>query len=525
MKTKLYFLSVIAILLKPIALTAQHTNILITNLQQPEEVTIAISPVNLLNVVSAQNMQSLNHSHDGGYTWERETMTSMYGLAGDPVIIIDTLGYVYYFHLSSSYTVPYNTVVDWLDRIVCQRSLDEGRTWDPGVGIGLNGTKDQDKPWACVNRTNNDLYVTWTQFDEYGSADTSKKSNILFSKTSDRGITWSTPLQLNHVSGDCIDDDNTTEGAVPCDGPEGQIYVSWAGPSGLVFNRSLDYGETWLDNEIFIDSLPGGWAFDIPGIARCSGMPVTCCDISHSPYRGSIYVNWSDQRNGIDDTDIWFKKSTDGGNTWSEKKRINNDPPGKQQFFPWMTVDNVTGYIWLIFYDKRDCIDYQTDVYCAVSKDGGETFSDFKINEQSINLAGNIFIGDYINISAVNNVVRPIWTSIINHYLTVVTAIIDTLYTPVEKLVEEKNNAAVYPNPFTESTWFTYKINIPKILTLQVLDLQGNMIKTIFENKFIEAGRHYEHFDPSSMNLASGVYYFRLLGNDFYVSSKIVHIK
>ncbi len=117
----------------------------------------------------------------------------------------------------------------------------------------------------------------------------------------------------NEISGDCIDSDNTTEGAVPAVGPDGEVYVAWSGPEGLIFDRSLDGGDTWLDNDIFIGNHPGGWNFNIPGINRCNGLPITCCDLSYSQYRGTIYVNWTDQRNGEDDTDVWIAKSTDGG--------------------------------------------------------------------------------------------------------------------------------------------------------------------------------------------------------------------
>lgn len=88
-------------------------------------------------------------------------------------------------------------------------------------------------------------------------------------------------------------------------------------------------------------------------VFRANGLPITYCDHSGRPYNGTIYINWSDQRNGPSDTDIWLVKSTDGGATWSQPARVNNDPPGKQQFFTWMTIDQVTGYLWFVFYDRR----------------------------------------------------------------------------------------------------------------------------------------------------------------------------
>ena len=109
--------------------------------------------------------------------------------------------------------------------------------------MGRNGNKAQDKEWAVVDSATNTIYVTWTQFDEYGTSDPAKFSNIMFSTSTDGGATWSEALQINEISGDCVDSDNTTEGAVPAVGPNGEIYVAWSGPEGIVFDRSLDGGE------------------------------------------------------------------------------------------------------------------------------------------------------------------------------------------------------------------------------------------------------------------------------------------
>jgi len=117
---------------------------------------------------------------------------------------------------------------------VVQKSTDKGSTWSTGTFMGLNGTKQQDKQWAAIDRRNNTIYVTWTEFDRYGSSAPTDSSRIMFSKSTDGGNTWSTQKRINKKSGDCVDSDNTVEGAVPAVGPNGEIYVTWAGPDGLV---------------------------------------------------------------------------------------------------------------------------------------------------------------------------------------------------------------------------------------------------------------------------------------------------
>jgi Neuraminidase (sialidase) len=153
-------------------------------------------------------------------------------------------------------------------------------------------------------------------------------------------------------------------------------------------------------------------------------MPNIEVDHSNGPNRGNIYVNWSDQKNGENDTDIWLISSKNNGQTWSKPIRVNNDRTKTHQFLSWMDVDPSTGYIYIVFYDRRHSKDDQTDVYLAISKNGGLSFSNHRINKETFTPKTNVFFGDYNDISAINGVVRPIWTQQIDDELSIHTAII-----------------------------------------------------------------------------------------------------
>lgn len=521
MKTTVLVFGMIIILLGSIRSSAQYTNILVSDEEDPNETAIFINPKNTSQIVAGANLNSCYVSSDGGQNWNRKTMTSDLGVWGDPCVVVDTNGYFYFFHLS------YPSQATWLDQIVCQRSTDGGLSWSSGSGMGKNDPKEQDKEWACVNPLNNEIYVTWTQFDAYGSIDPADKSNIMFSKSTDQGITWSNALQINEVPGNCVDSDSTTEGAVPAAGPDGEIYVSWAGPAGLVFDRSLDGGQTWLEHDIFIGDIPGGWDYSVPGIYRANGLPITCCDLSNGPNRGNIYINWTDERNNnglLQDVDVWLVKSTDGGNTWSTPRRVNDDTPGKQQFFTWMTIDQVTGYLWFVFYDRRSYDDTRTDVYMAVSKDGGETFENFKISESPFIPNSNVFFGDYTGISAYDNVIRPIWTRLDTYNLSAWTAIVDPTGIKEDNSIPMAIEQA-YPNPFNESSVFSFRLRVPTLISLCVYDFFGHKVSTLIENSVMEPGKYIRQFEPGKYNLPSGVYYFSLTGNGINKQQKIVYQK
>ncbi|MFT4663499.1 MAG: hypothetical protein ACI8YQ_002167 [Polaribacter sp.] len=391
----------------------------------PCEPSIFINPKNPNNIVAGAVLNTYHYSFDAGASWEKGTLESSHGVYGDPCITADLDGNFYYFHLAD----PDGT--NWqspriLESIIVQKSTDGGKTWNDGAAIGATPPKQQDKEWSCVNPLDNSIYTTWTQFDKYGSKEPDCQSLILFSKSTDGGATWTRPTTLSQFPGNCIDDDNTVEGAVPAAGPNNEVYVAWGFDNKIYFDRSMDSGETWLEKDIVVAAQPGGWDMTIPGVGRANGMPVTRVDLSDSPHRGTIYINWADASNGPDNTDIFVSYSKDNGNSWSTPVKVNNDLTKKHQFFPWMDVDPVTGAIYVVYYDRSAYEDFNTDVVLASSTDGGRTFKNEVISESPFITPGEfVFFGDYNNISAYGGKVRPIWTRYEDKKLSIWTALID----------------------------------------------------------------------------------------------------
>ncbi len=404
---------------------AQYPNVLVSNpsFNDPEEVSIAINPTNPQNLAAGANIRYYYYSTNGGLNWTQGQLGSTYGVWGDPCTIYDHLGNLYFAHLSNPPSPGY-----WIDRIVVQKSTNGGATWNNGVGVGFNPpVKNQDKEWLAADMTDSphrgNVYMAWTEFDNYGSSNPADSTRILFARSTDQGTTWSAPVRVSDRGGDCVDEDNTVEGAVPSVGPDGTVYTTWSGPLGLMFDKSTDGGATW-GSDIFVAAQPGGWDFAVSGIYRANGMPITACDVSTSTHRGNVYVCWSDQRNGLTDTDVFLVKSTDGGQTWGSVRRVNNDLTTRHQFFVWMTIDQTTGYLYFVFYDRRNTSGNTTDVYMARSTDGGETFSNFLVSQSSFTPQSGVFFGDYTNIAAMNGKIYPIWMRLDGSSLSVWTALV-----------------------------------------------------------------------------------------------------
>jgi len=526
------FLLLVSHCLFPAVLAAQYQNVRVSSptANQPEEVSIAINPTNPQNLVAGANLRYAYRSTNGGLTWIESQLTSTYGVYGDPCVTFDALGNAYYGHLSNPPSGGY-----WIDRIVVQKSTDGGTTWNTGAGIGYNPPRrNQDKEWLIADMTNssyrNNIYAAWTEFDAYGSASPNDSSRILFSRSTDGGLTWSTPVRVSDRGGNCIDSDSTVEGAVPAVGPNGEVYLSWSGPLGIMFDKSTDGGVTFGADR-FVTHQPGGWDFDVPGIYRCNGLPVTVCDVSTSPYRGTIYINWSDQRNGLNNTDVFLIKSTDGGNTWSNVKRVNDDLTTTHQFFSWMTLDPTTGFVYIVFYDRRNYTTTQTDVYVARSTDGGETFQNFRVSQSAFSPQASIFFGDYTGIAALNRTIYPIWMRMDGTTLSVWTAIIHdtTSSTRVDFVSQPETNFQLlqnYPNPFNPTTTIDFYVGQPSNVSLLVFDVVGRHVATLVDG-FLREGWHSVRWTATDeeRSHSTGVYFLQLTAGSYVERKKLLLLR
>jgi len=393
---------------------------------EPCEPSIAIDPTNPKRMVAGSILNNVYKSNDGGITWDHDVMKSRHGVYGDPTIVASPLGDFYYLHLGDPENRGWSSE-RLLESIVIQELKEKKfsckkNCWTDGIAIGKNAPKDQDKQWATTSKDGSEIYVTWTEFDLYESTEPNDHSRILFSKGKKGEASFSKPITISDVEGGCMDDDNTVEGAVPAAGLNNEVYVAWAHQENIYFNKSLDGGITWMPKSKVAMEIPGGWNQEIPGVYRANGMPILLSDLSNGPNRGNLYLCWSDERNG--DVDVFVSSSSDGGEHWTEPVRVNNDKGSAHQFFPWMAVDAVTGNLYAVFYDRRNHSDYNTDVYLASSNDGGKTWTNERISEKPFITNASVFLGDYNNISAVNGVVRPIWTRIDNYKTSVWIALI-----------------------------------------------------------------------------------------------------
>ncbi len=125
-----------------------------------------------------------------------------------------------------------------------------------------------------------------------------------------------------------------------------------------------------------------------------------------------------------DDGDIYLMRSFDGGKTWKEPIRVNQDRTSRTQFFPAVAI-GPDGVVHLMWGDMRDDPqEVRYNIYYTKSEDQGETFG-FTLPEQNFTapdtrvsdfpsnslraFPGGQFIGDYFAITVSDADVYMVW--------------------------------------------------------------------------------------------------------------------
>ncbi|MBA3662649.1 MAG: exo-alpha-sialidase [Bacteroidetes bacterium] len=496
---------------------AQFPNILISSQLEPKGVSIAINPKNATQIIAGAGMANAYYSEDSGNSWKKnDNICEAFNLYGQPIVFWDTARKAYFTDLA--FLNP-NVVTDgsWVDRVIVNRSENFGKSYTNCEDFGKNGKRVQYRHFACVDQKTNVIHVTWTQFSKFESGKVGDSSIIRHSKSLDGGKRWTDPKILSTFIGDCKNGDSTVMGATPCMGPDGSIYVSWAGPKGLVFQKSWNDGGSWMPQEKIILPLKNGWSYKVNGLYKANGLPGIACDLSKGAFKGRIYICWSDEKNGVKNKDVFLTYSDDKGENWVDPVLITYHPNHKEQFMPVMTIDQSTGYIYILYYDQQNFQDEGlTDVSLAISKNGGLKFDIYKVNEKSFKPLKDGSFGDYISVSAVNSIVRPIWMQQDKKKeLNVYTAMIDE---PALQKYNATKNADLELEKsvkFSEQVKINFSLKSPMEITAVVSKpLEPDFEKVVIKNKKFKAGNNTMLINSKELGLQKGSYILTLYYNN-----------
>jgi len=288
-----------------------------------------------------------SRSTDGGasFTDKGTLPTSVGGDAGDPVLARDNVtGKIYFSTLRFSGS-----------GIQVFRSDDDCDTFGPPVNAAPGKTGFQDKEWITV-----DNFSGPGQGNVYHVArDFGPGNGIFFFRSTDGGNTFSPNGGTLIASGSPVN----VQGAFVTVGPDHAVYVFWfhqTTPQRILMRKSTDQGLTF-GPPITLATLAttatnGGLGLTGRRDGTATFNPFRNNAFPHAAVNsdnGNIYVVFNDNPAGIDKGDVFFTQSTDGGQTWSARVRVNDDATTSDNWQPTVAVTPDGKHVGVFFYDRR----------------------------------------------------------------------------------------------------------------------------------------------------------------------------
>ena len=265
-----------------------------------------------------------------GITWStKKRLTNNEGDSFSPAVAVD----------GSNIYVVWRDDTPGNPEIYFKKSVDGGITWTTGKRITHNAGNSM-APRIAVNGTN--IYVVW--YD-----DTPGNWEIYFKKSEDGGVTWAAGKRLSYREGKSWYPDVAASGST--------IYVVWYDDRnldrkrGIYFKRSHDGGITWTPHE---------WLSSNVGDSSWPAIAVN---------GSNVYIVWYyDLSGSTQNSEIYFKRSDDGGITWAADERLTHNT--SFSVGPAIAVDGSNIYVvW------EDYSSGNQEIHFKNSDDGGVTWT------------------------------------------------------------------------------------------------------------------------------------------------------
>jgi hypothetical protein len=370
---------------------------------QEVEPSITVNPANQRNIVGtwkqdvgpdSTRSDLVGSSLDGGRTWRRSTIPGLSKCTGgtadggsDPWVSAGVDGTVYFTGLAPHFqgTTPHSAVV-------ASRSRDGGRTWQVPATISPPAEGNEMPAITASPRRAGRAYLVWAEF---------ATGAIKFSRTNDRGATWSPPVVVDPSIPDAID-------LVPrlVVLPNGTLVTVFAraefatGVGKIYATRSLDRGRTWTA-PVELLAAPIETFFD-PETGEELPQP-QFENVAVAP-DGTVYVT-VEANSSASTGEIAVSRSQDGGASWT---RVTSPGVGAYAFEPAIAV-NSRGTVGITWYDLRNDRPGDAaltgDVWFASSRDGGSSWQETHVagptDLRTGALARQNYVGEYQGVAAI----------------------------------------------------------------------------------------------------------------------------
>ncbi len=431
-----------------------------------------------------------------------------------------------------------NIHVVWFDNrngegeIYYRRSTNKGVSWTSDIRL-TNAPGYSVRPSIAVYGSV--IHVVW-ESNRDGICE------VYYKKSTNNGSTWSADLQLTN---DNFDSYSASIAA------EGYVHVVWMdyryGDPEIYYKRSIDGGVNWgvdtrLTNNsahqkypeisivgsivhvVFEDERNGLANAEIyykrssnNGVSWSSDLRLTnSSGQSWNPFvsaSGSyVHVVWDDDRWGNDE--ILYKRSTDDGVNWSSDARLTNN--AGDSYIPSISLSGI--YAHVVWTDERNT---NEEIYYKQSTNRGASWGP---DTRLTNASGQKL---YPSISILGSLVLVLWGDSRDgnfeiYYKRNPTGNPVGIKPIGSEIPAEFSLYQNFPNPFNPSTTIRFRLPKREFVSLKVYDVRGNEIASLV-NEILNPSTYEVCWNASAF--ASGVYFYKLVSDDFTDVKKMMLVK
>jgi hypothetical protein len=262
--------------------------------------------------------------------------------------------------------------------ILVARSDDDGATWSVPFALNDYASNDSWKDWMPYVATDGagNWVAAWAAYEDLGGA-IGSDGDILMSRSTDNGATWTTPAALNTNAGSDSGWDFEPRIATDSAGNWLAVWTSQDTAGGtiaedrdLLIARSADAGVTWTAPVVLNSNAGVDAGEDERAEVATDGM-------------GNWVAVWSstDTLGGTigTDSDILVAQSSDAGATWTSPVALNSNAGAdiSADHYPAVATDGAGNWltVWGSTDDLGDTIGTDWDILVSRSTDAGATWS------------------------------------------------------------------------------------------------------------------------------------------------------
>ncbi len=299
--------------------------------------------------------------------------------------------------------------VAWIDNslgnkeILLATSIDNGTTFSEA--INLSNTLNTNSRNLELSAFENNVYAVWLDEDEQGNG------IILFTASNDGGESFGNPIT---IARNVTTNNDFTFPKVTA--YSNNVYIAW----NVVDSRSTQGEGEIITDLLYVKSSDQGNTFSPPIKLNNNGEKVGEAQLA--AYNNAVYVVWGSSPYDHITSNLFFMKSTDNGNTFSNATEVKNDNFVNPSNVEIVVVgnNNSEGYgeqsllsspssqqvqeLQLYITGQVPLSDQNEEIFLASSSDNGDTF-----NQITTNLSNNSEFSECSSIAASANNIYVIW--------------------------------------------------------------------------------------------------------------------